>query len=375
MGGKNKNSGQSSGSSMQQQSSSSTPQQNSQPQPCEKPVKHWIGVRVEDEAGNLAQDVTIHCVLSDMTFDVGMGNVILDKTTNAFKTDKISTAGTCDFSIPKVYDVEWWPKGDTPPSSFPDEQGASLDPGDCVVSGAAKTGYRDYKTVWNCSGNSDLQTNSPNPNQQTAGTSVRGPAQKTKTVTKATDQAWTFVVRTIKPPKLSLILIDKTGAPLSGLKWELSVLGKSGTTGGDGKIEVTSAALINMKLETLRVTMKAAQTPPTTTTPAPTPASDPPAYPPPIVVADFKDRTPAMDYTEQIVKWNLNVGYLEPFNVHTGALERLHNLGFGCSTDLKSQATSEGEPQTIKAYNKLYSKSATTWDDIKEDVRDRHDTA
>jgi hypothetical protein len=371
MGGKNKKSATDSGSSMQQSSSSSVPPPQSPPPTCEPPVKHWIGVRVEDEDGKVAP-VGIHCKLSDATFDVDMDGAVLDSN-GVFKTDKLYAAGQCDFSIPAIYDVEWWPKGGTAPSSFPDEQGASLEAGDCVETGSFKAGFRNYHSVWDCAGNSDLKTDHPNPNQQSAGTSLRGPAQKSKIETKALDQAWTFVVRSIKPPMLQIVLVDKDDKPLSGKSWELTTLGATGTTGSDGKIKATSDQLLKLNAETLKVTMKAAQTPPAPTVVPPVTPTDPPAYPPPVVAADFKDKVPDPDYTERVVKWSLEVGAMEPFNVHTGALKRLHNLGFSCATDLAGQSTAVGEARAIKAYNAAYTKTAATWDDIKEDLRDRHE--
>lgn len=372
MGGKNQNSASESNSSAATKPATDVPKKTTPPQSCQPPVKHWIGVRVEDEQGNVAKDITIHCKLSDATFDVDFGNALLDST-GVYKTDKSFGAGTCDFSIPAVYDVEWWDKSGAAPTAFPDEQGASLEAGECIVSGSAKDGYRSYHTVWDCSGNSDLKTNHPNPNQQSVGTAVRGPAKKTQTITKALDQSWTFVVRSLKPPSLTMVLIDKDGNPLSGKVWELSTLGQGGTTTGDGQIKVTSDKVLRLKSETLKVVMKAAQTPPTPSVVTPPTLSDPPPYPLPIVTAQFTDTPPPPDYNEQVVKWTLNVGSLEPFNVHKGALQRLQNLGFGCSSDLAGKSTADGEPQTIKAYNRIYTKTATTWDDIKEDIRDRHE--
>jgi hypothetical protein len=379
MGGKNKNSATDSGSSIEQSSSSTVPPPQTPPPTCETPVKHWIGVRVEDEDGKVAK-VSIHCKLPDASFDVDMDGAVLDST-GVFKTDKLYAAGNCDFSIPAVYDVEWWPKGGTAPASFPDEQGASLEAGDCVETGSFKAGFRNYHSVWDCAGNSDLKTNHPNPNQQSVGTALRGPAQKSKIETKAVDQSWTFVVRSIKPPMLQIVLVDKDDKPLSGKSWELAALGATGTTAADGKIKVTSDKLLKLNADTLKVVMKAPQTPPTPTVAPPvTPTvappvtpTDPPAYPPPIAAADFKDKVPDPDYTAQTVKWSLEVGAMEPFNVHTGALERLHNLGFSCATGLAGQSTAVGEARAIKAYNLLYTKTATTWDDIKEDLRDRHE--
>jgi hypothetical protein len=372
MGGKKTDSAQSSGANLSQQSPQPTPSQKTPAKDCENVPKHWVGVRVEDEDGKLVNDVSVHCTLSDGEFDVDMSTAPVDKD-GVFKTQKLYDPGQCVFSFPAVYDVEWWPKGEAVPTTFPNEQQGTLNAGDCVLSGADKAGFRNYHSVWDCADNAQLKQNYPNPNQQSAGTTFKGPAKKTKTVSKALDQAWTFVVRAKKPPKLSLILIDKDSRPLKDKTWELTNLAQKGTTGADGKIEVPSLKVLQLTAEQLKVTMKPAVTAPKPTPGTPPPGTDPPPYPPPIVVLDFKDKVPEPDYTAQVVTWDLCIGKLDPYDVHTGALSRLQNLGFQNSTDLAGNATADQEPQAIKAYGQLYSNAATTWNPIKEDLRDRHD--
>jgi hypothetical protein len=141
-------------------------------------------------------------------------------------------------------------------------------------------------------------------------------------------------------------------------------------------IEVPSLKLLKLTGDTLKVTMKAASTPPKKPTPVAAPAPAIPPYPIPIVPADFKDSVPDPDYTAMDVQWDLKIGSLTAFSLHPGALQRLQNLGFGCEADPGGGPAAKREPEAIRAYVKLYqNKDATgiTWEDIKEDLRNRHD--
>jgi hypothetical protein len=368
MGGKNQNAAKTSGAEISKSGSVQAPKKNSKTQKCKKGKKHWIGVRVEDENGKPVADVLTHAQLGDDEFSV--------IPEGYYRTQVIFDATTCEFSFPGLYDVDWWPKDGTKPNAFPAEQSVHLEEGDCVVSAAASAGFRDYHELWDCAANTDLKQASPNANQQTPGSAFQGPGKKTKTVEKAVDQAWVFVIRNKKPAQLRIVLIDRKGAPLDGKDWVFSKLAKTGITGSDGMIEVTGFRPALLMGDKLKVTLKPAATPPTPPVVQPTPAPPVPPYPPVIVPAEYKDKMPAPDYTEQLVEWDLKIGSLRPFSVHSGALQRLHNLGFGCDTDPGLGPTAKGEPEAIQAYVKMYqNKDATgmTWEDIKADLQTRHD--
>jgi hypothetical protein len=376
MGGKNQNTAESSGNEMSGKGSSQAPKKDNKAQGCKKTPKHWIGVRVEDEDGKLVKDVTVHAKLDD-EFDVDMATAAVGKD-GVYKTKKIFDPGECEFSFPAVYDVDWWPQGGTKPTAFPAEQSVNIEDGGCVVSAAAAAGFRDYHALWDCAANTDVKNACPNPNQQTTGGTYQGPNKKTKTEKKALDQAWTFVIRNRKPPKLRIVLFDKEDKPLQNKSWECTKLAAKGKTGPDGMIEVTSAKLLKLTAEKLKVTLKAAVTPPKVVKPPKTKPPEVAPYPPPIVAADFKDKLPDPDYTAQVVQWDLKIGSLTAFSVHAGALQRLQNLGFTCEADPGVNPTAEGEPEAIQAYVRLYQKkdaTTETWDDIKQDLRDRHDKA
>src|SRR5512140_864944 len=93
--------------------------------------------------------------------------------------------------------------------------------GDCAVSIADQLGCNDYHSVWDDGANSALKGSRPNPNQLVKGDEVK-PASKTKTVSKAVDSTWVFVVKTKKLPKLSIVIVDKDDKPLAGKAWRLT---------------------------------------------------------------------------------------------------------------------------------------------------------
>lgn len=71
--------------------------------PCKK--KHWIGVRVVDEAGKPVSGITIKLKLTDGTNPT----VASDKNGN-YKSDLTLPDGSCDISFPDLIDVEWNPR-------------------------------------------------------------------------------------------------------------------------------------------------------------------------------------------------------------------------------------------------------------------------
>ena len=82
-------------------------QQNPVPQAKANPVqectpKHWIGVRVVDEMGKPVAGLKIKLKLTDGTTT----EVTSDKQ-GKYTTAKVLPAGSCDISLPGVFDPEW----------------------------------------------------------------------------------------------------------------------------------------------------------------------------------------------------------------------------------------------------------------------------
>jgi hypothetical protein len=178
MGGKNQDAANSSWTEVSSGGSSLAPQTTNKIQKCKKGPKHWIGVRVEDEDGNLVKDVVIHAKLEDAEYSMDLATAALDSS-GVSKTKKIFDSTECEFSFPDLYDVDWWIKGGSKPASFPGEQAIAMAPGDCIVSAAEAAGFRDYHEIWDCPANADARKASPNANQQSLGSSWQAPNKKT----------------------------------------------------------------------------------------------------------------------------------------------------------------------------------------------------
>lgn len=253
--------------------------------------------------------------------------------------------------------------------------------GDCVVSIADQLGLSDYHSLWDDGGNSGLKRKRPNPNQLVNGDEVKAPTAKTKTVSKAVDATWTFVVKTKKPPKLRLVIIDKDDKPLAGKGWRLMVgkaLGIPAPKTAEGKIKTDG--LIEMadidpqeKYGKLQVTWLEVKKPPKKKAVPAAPKFKKPTYPRPIVTGEFKDADPAAPPADnRIMEWTLKIGSLPAFDHISGVQARLNNLGFRCDPDAQA-ARSESD---IKAYQRTRLKSKTPSGvaaDIQKGLRDRHD--
>ncbi|HTX39057.1 MAG TPA: hypothetical protein VME43_28730 [Bryobacteraceae bacterium] len=334
--------------------------------------KHWIGVKVVDQDGKPVKDVTVNGEFNDgASFSVDFSSATLQPD-GSYKTETIYDGTTCDFTFPSLYDVEWWPQGGAADPASSVIGAPPVASGDCLLSIADSLSFRNYHSIWDQSQNAALKKNRPNPNMLALGDVVKAPNKKVKLVHKNVDQTWTFVVRSRKPFKVRLVLIDRNNAPLSGKKWELKApTAQNGTTAADGLIELT-VLKPGDKSGSLEVTMKDATAAPAQPAPAPAPPANPPPYPPVIVATDYKDKMPAPDFKAQVETWDLHVGGLPPVKTPQGTLARLHNLGFGC--DIGSDAAKV--TRAVKAYQLFYQKNAKgsgKTADIQDDAGTRHD--
>lgn len=369
MAGKNAQSAESSGSNMSSQGT--TGANSGSVQSCdEKKQKHFIGIKVLDEEGKVVKDVVVKGKGDDGTaLTIDLSSATLEKD-GTFRTKKVLDAANFDFTFPDVFNVEWWPAGGSA-SAATSTAPVTVTPGDCLLSIADALKFRNYHSIWDQTQNDTLKATRPNANMLLKDDVVNAPDKKDKVETKAVDQVWAFTVKSRKPFKLRMVLLDRDDKPISGKKWELKTpIAQKGTTGGDGLIEITGLKPSD-KTGTLVVSMRDKQTAPVKPTP-PAPTTPPP-YPPVIVADDYKDKIPAPDFTAQTVEWTLSLGALPPVKEKTGTLARLHNLGFGVDVD-------SDEPKTkraVKAYQRFYLNNKTgsgTPADIQDDAGTRHDT-
>lgn len=83
---------------------------NPVPSPTVTPVqtcvpKHWIGVRVVDEAGKPVPGIKVTLKLTD-----GTNPTITTDSTGSYTTTKTLDAGNCEISFPDLFDLEWNPQ-------------------------------------------------------------------------------------------------------------------------------------------------------------------------------------------------------------------------------------------------------------------------
>jgi hypothetical protein len=370
MGAKNKKNAQDSGSGIQKnQSNKPVPKKDEGAVESCPYRKHWFGAKVVDEAGNIVTDVAAKIKLIDGS-EVEVDFAADTDDDGVWKTEKVLPAGDCVVAFPEVYNMEWWPQGGSG-GDFTVAQSYDVADGDCAVSIAAQLGFRDYLSIWTRTKNKGLKAKRPNANQLLIGDTLMAPDQKDKTVSKATDKVWTFVVKTRKPTKLRLTLVDKDNKPLSGKDWELlSPTSDSGTTGGDGLIEFND---IPLDQNSAKLKVKLADPPPPLDPLDPVDTTAPMPYPINIIPTDFKDAGEAKT-PQGTVEWTLQVGSLPTFDDATGVQARLHNLGFGCNTGDDDDRTAKA----VKAYQKFFQSKKNpsgATKDIASDIRDRHDKA
>ncbi len=244
--------------------------------------------------------------------------------------------------------------------------------GDCAVSIADQLGCNDYHSVWDDGANSALKGSRPNPNQLVKGDEVKPPAGKTKTVGKAVDATWTFVVETKQLPKLSIVIVDKDDKPLAAKAWRLTApKAASGKTKADGMIEIKDLDP-KAKSGTLQVDWRKTKSPKKKSVPK-DPKITKPVYPRPVKASEFKDVNPAAPLpADDTMEWTLKIGSLPAFDHISGVQARLNNLGFRCDPDAQAARTQDDVKtyQRTRLKNKSPSGAAA---DIQTDIRNRHD--
>lgn len=170
--------------------------------------------------------------------------------------------------------------------------------GDCISSIAFENGFFP-DTIWNHPNNARLKENRKDPNVLMPGDVVFVPDKRFKEVSEPTNQVHKFIYKTT-PANLYLHLLND-GEPIANEPFVLEIDGKitEGTTDGEGKLR--TSILPNAKKGVL-------------------------------MVGEVGDQ----------IKYDLNLGTLEPIDQVSGVKKRLHNLGYKVGS-LNEQITEELE--------------------------------
>lgn len=156
--------------------------------------------------------------------------------------------------------------------------------GDCIYSIAAKYGF-PWKVLWNHPDNAALKQQRKDPNVLLPGDVVMVPDLRKKDVSCATDANHPFQLNG-SPAKLSLQMLDRNHNPRKGLKYSISIDGvvQTGTTNGQGKINHS-------------------------------------------IQPDAKKATLTLQDGQNVEKYEVNLGHVNPIDHPTGGQQRMENLG------------------------------------------------
>jgi N-acetylmuramoyl-L-alanine amidase len=248
----------------------------------------------------------------------------------------------------------------------------SVSLGECFSSLAQANGFFDYLTLYNHGTNAALKSKRPNPNQLEEGDSVDIPAKQVKKLTLPADQEHKFVVVRTKT-KVRIAIADATGKPLKVKSARLDVGARTQKkAGGGGVIELEMDPTATGGSLTVTWDPPKATAPPKAAAPA---STSPPSYPPPIVAAQFEDKTATLA-GETSATWTLHVGALEPKESTRGCLRRLANLGY--TVPVNSKAENAQTAVIVKAYQRKHGLMAKGSEsgkiaDVRADLETRHD--
>jgi hypothetical protein len=365
MGGKNKNNAQASCQHMAALGNGAVPGGKKASAPCKQ---HWVGVRVKDEDGNAVKNIRISVSLTDGSdFTMNLASQALEPD-GTWRTKVVLPPGNCEFGFPDVQDVEWWPDGESAPA-MPADEDEKVDPGECAASIAADYGFRNYHSFWDDSKNDTLRQSRKNPNQLLRRDVVHLTDRKKRTVEKATDRIWVFVVKKPRPVKLRLVIFDRDGNPVNGCDWQMSSpVVKVGKTGNDGLIQLDDFP-VKETWGRLKTSLPAVPTVGALPVVAPGGLM---IYPPPVVHTEFHDPDTPEPPERNISEWELKIGNLEPFDTVDGVRSRLGNIGFRCD----AYSNDEDTARMVTAYQLWYQNQQNgsgKFQDIQADLHGRHD--
>jgi hypothetical protein len=214
--------------------------------------------------------------------------------------------------------------------------------GDCISTVAAQYGFFDWHKVWDHPRNADLKERRKNPNVLLPGDEIFIPDPEIVEHSRATDATHRFRVH-VPLAWLRLQLCDNLGRPYEGATYTLEVrvreggapvATKQGSTTSTGRIDLQVPVTARVGLVTLVP----------------------------------KGRKP-----EEAMRWQLQLGHLDPKEESSGAEARLANLG------LSTSGGREGGTRWSKAIQCAFQKSQglTVTGDLDEATRlalaDLHD--
>jgi hypothetical protein len=239
--------------------------------------------------------------------------------------------------------------------------------GDCFNRIAKANGFFNYLTVYN---HDDNAAAFPNPNQLEEGSTVKVPEKKMKTFDLPLDAEKKLkIVRKKTKLRVKIVRADVSETP--GIeKAQLKI--------GDKKVSDTTGSLdvedIDPTLTTASLTVKLSK-PPAYAKPPATATGAANQYPRPLVADDFDD--PETDWPQKgaTIKWDLQVGHLEPHTVTSGVLQRLENLGF---TSPVQKTEDDATRRAVRTYRRFVESLAPPSDtgavaDIRASIKARHD--
>ncbi|SPE42731.1 hypothetical protein SBA3_670014 [Candidatus Sulfopaludibacter sp. SbA3] len=333
-------------------------------QKCDK-TKHWIRIVVTDADGKPGRDVK-----PTLQADGSTISVTLDKK-GKYDTKKVlDSAADAKITFPDLFNCDWWPDGGTEPAPQGEKDLPPVADGDCAVRMAAAAGYRSYHDIWDAAENTAIKKDRPVANSLLKDDAFKGPEKKDKSVTKAVDKEWKFIVRALKKPKLRVVIVDKDLKPWEGVAWAITGIDtKKGKTGATGLFEVaeidpsaTAGALMLTPPppeKQKKKKAKAAKLP------------DPPPYPLPINPDDFEEDAPTVTPLATKIDFDLKIGSLPAHKDKTGTLARMHNLAY-----LEGVTASDDDvKRCVVAYQKEILKQKNLSGavaDIKEDIETRY---
>jgi hypothetical protein len=179
--------------------------------------KTWIGLTLVDQTGTPVPNRTYRVIKPDGT--------TIDGTLDSHGAAMLMglDPGNCQI---------WCPYVDPHPQTT-----YTVQPGDHVSGIAESFGLDDYTTVWNDSGNADLQQQRTDPHVLQAGDSLTVPEVKAQpAANKPTSAKHPFQIQR-SPLQLRLTLLDLSAKPMASA--QVTVAGASLTTDGNGLVEAT----------------------------------------------------------------------------------------------------------------------------------------
>jgi hypothetical protein len=166
--------------------------------------------------------------------------------------------------------------------------------GETLISIAHDAGFRDWHAIWDHRNNADLRAKRPDPQVLREGDALYVPERMPRRFVCQTEERHRFRLRP-EPCLFCVYLRDEVGTPFAGLRYELTIEGRtmSGTTSPEGRVQHA------IKPTDRSGTLKLWRNP---------------------------------DDPSDVYEWPLRVGALDPIETVAGVKARLNNLGYKLGT-------------------------------------------